>query len=35
MVPGVQLWDRDEHTGEQIGGTLHGGKFGWHVDGGP
>ncbi len=33
MVPGVQLWTVDEHTGGQIGGTLFDGRFGWHVDG--
>ena len=33
MVPGLQVWDRDEATGEQIGGFLYDGKFGWHADG--
>lgn len=33
MVPGVELWTVDERTGGQIGGTLFGGRFGWHVDG--
>lgn len=33
MVPGVELWTVDEVTGGQIGGTLYGGRFGWHVDG--
>jgi hypothetical protein len=33
LVPGVELWDRDDHTGGQIGGKLYGGRFGWHVDG--
>lgn len=33
MVPGVELWTADEHTGGQIGGTLFDGRFGWHVDG--
>lgn len=32
-VPGVQVWDRDEATGGQIGGKLFDGRFGWHVDG--
>lgn len=33
MVPGIELWTRDEETGEQIGGKLYEGRFGWHVDG--
>ena len=32
MVPGLEVWDRDP-TGEQIGGQLFDGRFGWHVDG--
>ena len=31
-VSGVELWDRQE-DGEQIGGKLFNGKFGYHVDG--
>ena len=31
-VPGIEIWNRTEDGG-QIGGTLFGGKFGWHVDG--
>lgn len=31
-VPGVEVWDRAE-DGEQIGGKLFDGRFGWHVDG--
>lgn len=33
MVPGLQLWTVDEKTGEQIGGMLFDGRFGWHCDG--
>lgn len=33
MVPGIELWTVDQHTGGQIGGTLFDGRFGWHVDG--
>jgi CRISPR/Cas system-associated exonuclease Cas4 (RecB family) len=31
-VPGVEVWDRQD-DGNQIGGKLLAGRFGWHVDG--